>query len=75
MAGNLATFLCQLSENNGSLDLPEPLGPVQTFTGIAIPFLFHSVHSGMVLIVTSCGPILLWPIFGWFNQEFQILRS
>ena len=36
----LITFMCWLSRNSGILKLLEPLGPIHTFNGIAIPLLF-----------------------------------
>jgi hypothetical protein len=36
-ADNLATFMCQLSRNPGSLNFLEPKGPVQTCIGIVLP--------------------------------------
>jgi len=38
-ADNLVTSMCRLSRKTGSLHLLEPLGPVQTFTGIAFIFI------------------------------------
>jgi hypothetical protein len=38
-ADNLATFMCRLSRNSGSLNLLEPSGPVQACIGTAVPFL------------------------------------
>jgi hypothetical protein len=36
-AGNLATFLCRLSENPGSLKILQLLGPTWACTGKAVP--------------------------------------
>ena len=36
-ADKLATFMCRLSENPGSLNLLEPSGPVWACTGINLP--------------------------------------
>jgi hypothetical protein len=38
-ANNLATFMCRLSTNSGSLNLLEPPGSVQACTGTALPFI------------------------------------
>jgi hypothetical protein len=40
MVDNLATFMCWLSGSTGSLNFPEPYGPVQACVGIA----FNTCH-------------------------------
>jgi len=46
-ADNLATFICRLTRNSGSLNLLEFSGPVRDFTGIALPYLL--LHSAVRL--------------------------
>jgi len=41
-ADNLATFMCQLSRYPGSLNLLEPKGSVQGFTGNALPLEYEA---------------------------------
>jgi hypothetical protein len=36
-ANNLTSFMCRLSKNSGSLKLLETSGPIQAYTGIALP--------------------------------------
>jgi hypothetical protein len=36
-ADKLATFICSFFENPGSLNVLEPLGPIEACTGIALP--------------------------------------
>jgi len=48
-ADNLTTFMCGIVLKSGSLDLLEPLGPVQACNGIALPLPFIHIH----IIVTA----------------------
>jgi hypothetical protein len=41
-ADNLATCMCQLSRNPGSVKLLELKGPVQACTGIALPLKYEA---------------------------------
>jgi hypothetical protein len=46
-ADNLATFMCLLSRNSGSLGLLEPKGPDQACIGIALPFYLRVGRDGV----------------------------
>jgi hypothetical protein len=46
MADNLATFMCRLSTNFGSLNLLDRYGPVQARTGKALPL--PSLQNGVI---------------------------
>ena len=44
--------MCQLSRNSGSLNLPQPSGPVQAYIRIALPLLLSGGKEGVVGIAT-----------------------
>jgi len=56
-------FMCQLPRNSGSLNILEPIGPVQACTGITLPltlsllFLAYAPHFYDVLISLSVSHI------------------
>jgi hypothetical protein len=56
-ADNLATFMCRLSKNSGSLNLQEPSGPVQTCIGIATILLQSTL---VCYSVASLSRIRIW---------------
>ena len=57
-ADNLITFMCRLSLNSESLNLLEPLGPVQACKGIALPL--HHFICVVQLWLICFYEVLLW---------------
>jgi hypothetical protein len=48
-ADKLATFMCRLSENPGSLNLHEPSGLIKAYAGIALPYLIMLCKVSVML--------------------------
>jgi hypothetical protein len=53
-ADNLATFMCRLSRNSGSLNVVEPSGPLQNCIGIALP----SAVAVVVIVVVVVAVVV-----------------
>jgi len=54
-AGNLATFMCRLCRNPGSLNLVEPSGSVEASAGIALPLKQYTKIADYWLSYTRIG--------------------
>ena len=58
-ADNLATFMCRLCGTSESLKLPEPCGPVQARTRIALPGVVVVVVVLVVVAAAAVGAVVV----------------
>jgi hypothetical protein len=70
-ADNLATYVCQLSRNSGSLNLLESQGPVQACTGTALLY-FSRMGTGLNIFIVWKEMYSIWLRLNCFHSTFSL---